>query len=248
MQYILHQWQDGDLPYRDASKQLEALIDEARQEGNVAHEGGVHIISGIIKAYRGDYEGSIQHFERASGFFQVAQNAERMLTCMLNIGETYRQMGSYAQARIYFRKAYNKAKDIDNLATQCIAISNEGQMWLSLGNLDLALQCMQEGLELSRNPWTERADDEVNRKSHDCEVYHGLTMLYLKQNDYQFAWEYATRAYAIAEELNRPLRVGYANRAMAEVVSVAGALEAGYHDDPDEYYRKRHSCLPRDES
>ena len=234
---ILHEWQEGDLPYREASKKLESFIVESKEDDNVAHEGGVHIIYGIIKAYRGDYEGSIQHFERANGFFQIAKNADRILTCTLNIGETYRQMGSYAQARIYFRKAYNQAKEINNSGTQCIAISNEGLMWLSLGNLELALSCMQEGLNLSRNPWSDRSDDEVARKSHDCEVYHGLTMLKLKQNDYKSAWHYATQAYFIAEELERPLRVGYANRAMAEVISVTGkALESGFDNDPDEYY------------
>lgn len=236
---VLQRWQEGTMHYRDAVKQLDALMEEAESEYRITHQGGVHIIYGIIKAYRGDYEGSIHHFEHASSLFQLADHQERMLTCMLNTGESYRQMGSYTQARIYFRKTYQKAKELDILGTQAIAISNEGQMWLSLGNLERAEKGMLEGLELSREPWSDTPDDVVVRKQQNVEVFQALTRLYIKKNMLDEAWDYAKRAYDIAQEIDRAVSLGFAYRAVAEAITaLKKSPEAGFDASPDDYYEK----------
>lgn len=234
---VLRDWQDGNMRYGDATKRLDTLMEEAEAEYRIAHQGVVHIIYGIIKGYRGDYEGSIHHFEHAGSLFQLSNHQERLLTCMLNTGESYRQMGSYTQARIYFRKTYEKAKDLNSLANQSIAISNEGQMWLSLGNLQRAEKSMLEGLELSQQPWSDDADDITTRQQHDCEVYHALARLHLRKNDKDKAWDFAKRAYEIAQELDRAVCKGFACRAVAEVVTAFDeSPDANFESNPDDYF------------
>jgi hypothetical protein len=71
-----------------------------------------------------------------------------------------------------------------------------------------------------------------------CEVYHGLTIIYLAADDHEAARETAMCALDIAYTHRQPMQLGFANRAVGEVVTLLESTpEADLPDDPDRFFR-----------
>jgi tetratricopeptide (TPR) repeat protein len=107
-------------------------------------------------------------------------------------------------------------------------------MLLSMGQLDAAREDLLESYRLS----LDFAPDSDERTSLQCELHHALTLLYLLQENLQAAWQEAKQAYQVANQVPQPLEKGFANRAVAEVVTALNtAPDEGFSDDPDIYYQ-----------
>ncbi len=234
---IYDSWQSGELPFSEAYKQLEVMKYEAASAGHLANQGGVEMILGIMQGYRAKLNESIRHFELARGLFEQAGNQERMTICMLNIGETYRLRGNFTRARHFFRAAYESAVSMENIRTQVTALANEGQMLLSMGLLSDAYDTLKKALELGRNVVPEN-DREANQLlDTQCEIHYALAVILLRLNEPETAWKHARKSLLIAEDLGVPLRMGYANRALGEVITALGqAPEEAFSSDPDTYF------------
>lgn len=237
---LLSEWEKGKTSYADTLAELLTLLEQARKENNPMHEGRVENMLGIMHGYRADLNQSVVHFEQARRCYETIKALPELATVDLNIGETYRLKGNFTRARAYFHRASQTAKELGRLDTQTNALNNEGQMWLSLKSYRKASMILEEALALSNKPWKddENENDVKNRLDVTCEIYHGLVAIALQEGNYPTAWQYAKKAYEIAETLQHPLRLGFANRAIADVLTVANDLTDGnFDDDPDTYYR-----------
>jgi tetratricopeptide (TPR) repeat protein len=231
---ILNRWQSGELPFDEAEQNLVEMNQEALSANHLANQGRVEQILGVMQGYRGNLNVSIHHYERARAFFIQVGNPLRIAICDLNLGESYRFKGDFNRARSLYERAYEAAKNLANLENQAYAIGNKGQMLLSMGQLVAARADLMESYRLSE----QFQPDSNTRSSLQCELHHALTLLYLLQEDTASAWNEARRAYEIAFEVGRPLEKGYANRAVAEVVTaLSAAPEDGFSDDPDGYFQ-----------
>lgn len=235
---IFDAWHAGDLPFPKALEQMEVLRAEAIAAGHFANQGGIELILGIMQGYRANYESSIAHFQKAREWFDKAGNRRRMTSCILNIGETYRLKGNYNQAQKHFYMAYEAARDMGDVMTEIIALTNEGQMFYSMKQLAKARDRLEKALELSDLPIDESQTRIQTKLDNLCEIHHALSTLCLEEGDTQAAWEHAKRAYHLASGLNSVIRVGYANRAIAEVITALGySPEENFQADPDIYYK-----------
>ncbi len=235
---IFDAWHAGDLPFPKALEKMEALRAQAIAEDHFANQGGIELILGIMQGYRANYEASIAHFQRARDWFDKAGNRRRMTSCILNIGETYRLKGNYTQAQKHFHMAYEAARDMGDTMTEITALTNEGQMFYSMGQLAKARDRLEKALQLSDLPIDESQTRLQTKLDNLCEIHHALSTLCRDEGQLDAAWQHAKQAYHLAEGLNSVIRRGYANRAVAEVIAaLGGAPEEGFDPNPDPYYK-----------
>jgi tetratricopeptide (TPR) repeat protein len=190
---------------------------------------------GYMEVVRGNLNISIHHFERARAAYNQVQNVVRAAICDMNIGESYRFKGDFKRALALYGKAYDAFKAENDIENQAFALTYRGQVWLSLKRLDAAQTDLEDGLAMAE----QIPADVDDRTILLCEVNLALTRLYIQRERYRLAWEAAVRAYEIAEGTPQAFEKGYANRALAEVISVSGvpATETRFVNDANVYFQ-----------
>jgi tetratricopeptide (TPR) repeat protein len=238
---IYQEWLENKRDLGDAKQAFADLLKEAETENNAIHQGGVHNIMGVVNGYRGNYDESIQYFEKARALYEQVGALPRIATCDLNLGETYRLRGNFTRARSYFHKAYEAGKTLKRVNTQVIALTNEAQMWLSLNSVEKARATLEEALSLADTPWGEPEidADRIARYGNICEIHHAMVEVNLAEGNPFGAWQHATKTLEYAEKTAQPDRLGYANRALGNVLTALDEpLDDEYSPDPDVYYTK----------
>lgn len=235
---ILLVWQKGELPFREASRKFAELSHEAMMQGHLANQARVEYLLGYMQGYRSNLVVSIKHFEIARQLFDRVGNEKRVMNCDLNLGETYRQKGDFTRARELFRSAYDNSIRLGEVTTQTIARANEGQMLLSMGQMESARVALIEALEL-KDRWSE--NDREFLVGLLCEVHHALAVIFLNEGDFQAAWRQAGEGWRIARDINQPIELGQASRTMGEVLTVlqdsTEKLDSEMSNNPDDYFR-----------
>jgi tetratricopeptide (TPR) repeat protein len=238
---IVRSWQHGDLPFADAVAQMTRLSDEARRSGHAANEGRAEHALGFLQHYRGNLNTSIQHYERARSLFRRVNNLDRVGTMDLNQGENYRFKGDFMRALRLYRSAHELAKSTGNVNLQTMAAVNEGLVLLAVGDNTSALNAFTAALQLT-DQWEDR--DDPNLPGLLCELYHGVAVVFLRQQRFRDAWENALRALEIASSTELPHQLGYANRTIGEVITELGqAPDSGFSNDPDDYFQAAMKCF-----
>lgn len=239
---ILTRWENGALSYQDAIGQLIALKGEISGEGRLDDEAYLESRIGVIEGYRGNYATGIAHFERARELYLKADNQRQVVTCNLNIGETYRLKGNFSRARQYFRIGHEAALELGDRELQVLARANESQMTMSQGHLEQAEATLRECYDLCEDPFPvppDSAPETIARAQLDqkADIAQALTTIYLQQGRIDEAWRFAKESFSLAESLGTDLRLGFAYRALGEVITALnGATEAGYNPDPDVHF------------
>ncbi|MBZ0275040.1 MAG: tetratricopeptide repeat protein [Anaerolineae bacterium] len=240
---ILNAWTAGTAQIEDAIEQVTALRGESITSGYVANQARSETLLGILFAYRGSLSASIQYFERARALFTQVGNIKRIATCDLNLGESYRYKGDFIRARQYFERAYESYHALgDDLHGEANALCNRGQMFLSLDDLENASKDLHQALVLTGQ--IHDADQDV--ETLICEIHRGLTMLYIAQGRLDDALAEAQAAYSIADRTQKPFHIGYANRAMGQILTAVSRNSENNHEkaaDPDVYFQRANEAF-----
>ncbi|NDJ62573.1 MAG: tetratricopeptide repeat protein [Chloroflexi bacterium] len=246
-------WERGELPFPQALDALSGLRNDAAERGYPADRGRVEMLIGVLEGYGGDLDASLRHFERAREFFEQAGNQTRALSAVLNLGEIYRLKGDFTRARQFFHTVRDAAARLGVMATEATAIANEGLMLLSMGHSDEARALLTHGRVLAG----QITEDEEERLSLLCVIEHGLASACVHSKNLQQAWPHAQTALALAHQIDQPLVLGMAYRAMGEVLTelmlAADAQSGGntaadetgplFAGDPDEYFHAANSAF-----
>jgi tetratricopeptide (TPR) repeat protein len=235
---VLQAWLAGDLPFDEAVSQMNILNEQTQATGHVANQGRVEYLLGYLQGNRGNLSSAIVHYEKARELFLEVENETRVNRCDLNLGETYRLKGDFTNAQRLFHQAFEKAQQMDDVATQTIALSNEGQVLLSMKHIESAQQAFEEAYTLARE-WPE--DRLQTLRGLLCEIHHGLSVVYMNQGNTPAAWEQAKLAFNAAQEDGRPLQIGHANRTMGEIITMLDQIPPAdarrFSHGPDEYFQ-----------
>ncbi len=232
---IAYQWEGGKMPYPEARQALAVLAQEALKRGHMADQGRVEQMVGYMEVVRGNLNISIHHFERARAAYNQVQNTNRAAICDMNIGESYRHKGDFKRALALYGKAYDAFKTEKDVENQAFALTYRGQAWLSMKRLDAAQTDLVLGLAMAEQIPASVDDRTILL----CEVNLALTRLYIQRERFGMAWESAVRAYEIAQGSPQAFEKGYANRALAEVISVAGTppMDKRFVNDANVYFQ-----------
>jgi tetratricopeptide (TPR) repeat protein len=212
---ILRSWRAGEMPFNEAISAMTQKGQDALHEAHLANQARAEQLLGYLQHYRGNLNTSIRHYDRARELFQQAGNDRRLMIIDLGNGENYRLKGDFSKARRLYRSAYETARTLSELELQTMAVVNEGLVLLALNQYLPAARAFQEGLDLCAG-WRERFDE---RPAVLCEVHHGLTTIYLEGGQLDLALTHAGEALAAAAQSGEPRQVGYAYRALGEVVT-----------------------------
>lgn len=237
---IFVEWESGKLSYQNALERMNDLRQIATQSSQPADVAHIELQVGIMQGVRGNLDASIQHFEKARELFTQMGNRRSAITCLMNVGESYRLKGTFTLARQYFHNSYEAAKAINLRAIQAYSRLNEAQMLISMERYDQAGVMLDECYELMQSPFE---DPELPRHRNSrigslCETVYAQAKVRLALNKVNEAWKSAAESYKLAKELNVPLRLGFANRILGEVLTALGQPpEEGYSSDPDTYFQ-----------
>ncbi len=236
---LLAQWRTGTLAFAEAQKRLHALRAAAAQDSRPADQGYTELIEGILYGWRDNYTASIEHFEAARSLFAQVNNRELVVRCILNIGESQRQNGSFTRARQYFHMANAAARDIGHIPMQIASRSNEAQMLITLKNYEQAHRALQDCFALRDEDWTAWGVTNDRKDDFYVEIDIAAATIALARGRFEEAWRYAFDALDTAQRIGVPQRLGMANRMIGEILSVdASGLREGMSDDPDEFFQR----------
>lgn len=227
-------WHNGTLPFRDVVKLFKSYAQEAQDSGHLANQARAEHGLGYIQHYGGNLNTSIKHYEEARRLYKRAINPRRVATIDLNQGENYRTKGDFNKALRQYRAAYDAAERLGDITVQTMAAVNEGLVLMTVGQDAEALQAFSVAHDLAAQ-WTEQLGkrDEVM-----CELYYGMAVVYLRAGELETAWDAALHAFETARNTGQPLRMGFANRTVAEVISELGqSPDPRFTSDPDVYFR-----------
>jgi tetratricopeptide (TPR) repeat protein len=236
---ISHLWQNGSLSFEEALQRLEEL--RASAGGSSANEAAIENTLGIMHGYRSNFDDSIHAFERARTLYEQAGDNMRIVTCDLNLGETYRLTGNFSRARSYFHRAYEMGETLNAVNLQAIALTNEGQVWVSLDEPQRAATVLEKALMLVQQAWeaNETELQAIERADSACEIHHALVAIRLQEKANDQAWQHALQALETARQTERPIRIGYAYRAIADVLTELGqSPDPAFANDPDRFYEQ----------
>lgn len=236
---IYYAWHDGTNSFSETLKAFDAMRRENAED--TIKIAAVDNILGIIYGYRSLYDDSITYFTEARRGFEKAGALPRVVSCDLNLGETYRLRGNFTKARSYFHYAYEGAKQYGSIRLQTTALTNEGQLWMSMNSIDKARSVLDQALELSAQPWTkidESPNADIQRADNTCEIHHALAEICLEEGDAEQAWQHALQSLYYAEQIEQPLRMGFAHRALGNVITdLEVKPETDINDDPDSHFK-----------
>lgn len=215
---VFRQWSSGNLPYKTAMDSLLQLELEGAKGSQVANQGYAENTIGLLYGYRADFDRSIRHFARARDLFERANKPDRVLGCMLNIGESYRQKGDFLRARQFFRTAFDQAIFFGDHAVAAISAANEGDLLLSQDQIDSARERFTKALEII----TGSEVAERRRWQVIAQVKQGMVKVYVQQHDVASAWSCALESLEVARQADVPFLLGGAYRTMGEVLTALG--------------------------
>lgn len=236
---LLAQWRSGTLPFAEAQKRLAVLRETAQQNALPADQGYTELMEGIMHGWRGNYAASIDHFEAARSFFAQVNNRELVVRCMLNIGESQRQNGSFTRARQYFHMTNAAARDIGHIPMQVVSRSNEAQMLITLKNYGQAFKALEDCFALRDRDWSVWGLTDDRKDDIYAEIAVAAATIALEQGTFDEAWRYALEALDTSQRIGVPLRLGMAHRMIGEILTVDEAgRRADMPDDPDEFFQR----------
>lgn len=231
-------WASGHLPYKEVLKEIAGLTLNAIYRNHSADQGRAEQVIGQIESQRGNLNAGNFHFERARSFYVSVGNPTYAALCDMSVGNNYRDKGDFRRALNLYEKASEAFKATGNMENEALALGCKGQALLSMGKFAAAYTDLRECLDLAGQFSSER---------HGllCEVHHALAQLCLRRKWYGVAWDHAINAYEIVIEHPTARARGFAERAVAEVLTTAGAqpFDRRFVDDPDVYYQAASSAF-----
>lgn len=235
---IFNDWQAGDLAYQDA---LEKYAELRQSVHRPADEAQIELQLGIMQGYRGNYDASIDHFERARELAISVGNRGLIARSALNIGETYRLKGNFTRARQYFQASYEAAVAIGEKAIQVIARSNEAQMLISQGRYEQAEKILKEFYRISQEQWENPESGNIRkRRIHQLsEIAGALATVCMATARNEQAWTYAVEALKYAQEVDIAAQIGVSYRIIGQILTELGSSpDPAFVHDPDVYFNQ----------
>jgi tetratricopeptide (TPR) repeat protein len=232
---ILKSWKASQMPFTNAAAHLNELKAEAIADNNLANQGYVENLLGVMQGYRGKFDISIQHFQTARVLFEQAGDRDRVMNCDLNIGESFRRKGDANRARGIFRVLFQLAKEANNVRIQALCLTNEAQLLLDGKHLEEARAMFQEAFALANSA------PEIRQSMLGmlCEIHRSCVTIYLHESQPLLALEEAKNALQVAKESGEVMSLGQAHLAMGEVLMTFAKAPAELGElsaNPDDYF------------
>lgn len=133
----------------------------ARQEGDLAAEGSMRDILGLIRYHLSDYPAAIECHTSALTLSRRVGDRLAEAAALHNLGRVYAQTGHHADEASHYEEALEINRKAGNPHGEASALNYVGVAALALGQIAKAVECSTAALELSR----ELGDPDLEARS-----------------------------------------------------------------------------------
>lgn len=201
----------GNFNHEGAIKSVERYIQIAENMQSTLFLGQVYDLLAFI-------ESEVEHYQVADGYYRKAielytqeDNPEQLSIAYCALGEVHRRIGNFNDAVECFHQSMSFAQSIDYTRLIIYNYCNEGQLWLTQGDLDKAVSLLQNGLNLVHNA----AWDTEYRHRIMPEILSSLGEAYARMGQNEIAWRQSERALELARKENQVQQIAQAYQTMA---------------------------------
>jgi serine phosphatase RsbU (regulator of sigma subunit) len=174
--------------YNAASEQIENLTQYISSSGDSSIYGSVYSCRGILFGMQSKYDSSIFFYEKAIRIYNKFSKTSLLGVSYSNIAIGYQQISNFPMALLYFQKALGIAEDKKNEIQQAYTSLNIANTYNNMEDSVRAESTFLKALELAK---------KNKLKKVELYVYTNLSSMFIKQNKWQKAYDFAIKAASL---------------------------------------------------
>jgi serine phosphatase RsbU (regulator of sigma subunit) len=174
--------------YIAASEQIKNLTQYMSPSRDSSIYGSVYSCWGILYGMQSKYDSSIFFYEKAIRIYKKFGNINLLGVSYSNIAIGYLQISNFPMALLYFQEALSIAEDKKNEIQQAYTSLNIANTYNNMEDSVRAESTFLKALELAKK-------NEL--KKVELYVYTNLSSMFIKQNKWQKAYDFAIKAASL---------------------------------------------------
>ena len=189
---------------------------------------------GSNEYYQKNYAQALEYYKRAlSNTEHLKGNTQWRFTCLIGIGNTYRELERFEEALDYLNASLSLAEETGSKYNQAYSLLNLGGTYLKSDAISRAVSTLSQALEASSG---------LSNKAlqTNCLVYLGNA--YMKAGDYEASIKHLEDALAVTSDVNAHHMRREAYKYLAEAYAQTGNMTQAY-DNLDRYITLKDSLF-----
>lgn len=147
---------------------------------------------GMMYGIRGNYDTSIQFYEKAIPINERNKNKNPLATNYTNIAIGFQQMSNFPQALYYQQKALKLAEENNDESTQAYTLVNLGITYTLIRDTSRGEQAYRKSILLA---------EKNNLRDVELYAYTNLATLYINKNQWKEGYEFAIKGANLGEKM-----------------------------------------------
>jgi tetratricopeptide (TPR) repeat protein len=220
----------GKLNYDITMPFLLRQLDILKEIGDQTQIGVFYNSLAVIELELGNYSTSHEYYHKALYAYEEAGQQGRYAATLCGLGELYRETGDVESAADCYQRSRAIAEQENDKRIVIYNYSNEGQLWLSAGQTEQAIELLETGLSVTEEA---RWLSDIRHKVLP-EILISLAEAYARQEKYELAWENVERGLALASKSDELHQMAHAYQTKARIAIDEGRPEV----EIDAYFEK----------
>ena len=133
----------------DAQDLYNAALAEAAVASAATVSGDILTNLGIIASIRGDINDALRRYLEAEEYYSQSSEKQRVARLQNNIGLAYKDLGDLEAAGEALEIALNIARSLSDYSVECIVLSNQTEVHIEAGKLELARATCDRSFEIA---------------------------------------------------------------------------------------------------
>lgn len=215
-----------------AVRLLDAANVVSEDESSVTSED-INVLCGLGEVYfiRGEYENSIEFYEKALSYSRKLKDKDRECSCLIGLGVSWAALNKFEKAKTMYLNALKLSIEVKDRRSEGICIGNIGIILKNQGKLEEAIDHHKKALSISR---------KINDRRSEGRTLGNLGIAYRDLGELDKSYEFYKQALAISQELKDSRHEGIWSENIADYLIKKNRLEEA------ESYLKRAQVLFRE--
>lgn len=225
-QQIIDRLHQGKLVYERDMAVLTSQVEIMLRIDEPLTAGRFFTVMGAIELNRGHFIAAHDYFQASLEHYEQANDENRVISALSNLGEVYRLWGKIDQALQFYDRARRMAHTVEDWGLVSLVLNNIGLLLLEDEEPQRALDLLEQSLDFGNRVTPPR--EEVI-----LETYRGIARAYLALGRTREAWDAANRSLHLSEKHNRSQDIGAVCRTMGMI-----AAQSGTNGNPGQYFER----------
>lgn len=175
---------------------LNQALDISQNQNLSEKTGNILTNMGKINLKLGDYSEALKNTKQAYSLYeQFAPHSQSAVYNLLDIGNIYRHIGDYNDAKYFYEKAYKLSIKNTDFRPVIATLNNLGIVAFHFRDYDIALDHFEHALKLCR---------EKNHKQYEIASLDGIGQVYTAKGDFKKAIIVHQEALNVAKVIGEP--------------------------------------------